>query len=138
MGEVIWVDGGRGGGVFGGDVHVPAREGVFEDAEHGEVIIWVGDGVGGEEEGGVGHVLGADASRQEDLLRGGFVGVEEFVEGEFVLLAQAWGGVGVAGGGFGEPVLGVWGLFEGGEELGVGEEGAGADGGEGARVVDVV
>ena len=68
MGEVVWVDCGVDGWVGGDEMYASARERVFEDGEHGEIVGGVEGGVGAEEEASVVGVLGGSATWEVDFL----------------------------------------------------------------------
>ena len=68
MREVVGVDGGVDGGVCGCEMYAPAREGMFEDGEHGEVVAWVEGWVWAEEDAGVVGVFGGRAGWEVDFL----------------------------------------------------------------------
>lgn len=89
VGEVVWVYGGVGCWVGGGEVHGSARQGVFEDGEEGEVVGWVEGGVGAVEEAGVVGVRGGGAAWEVEFLNRGFLGVEELLDGEEVFFGMS-------------------------------------------------
>lgn len=68
MGEVVWIDGGVDGGIGRCEMHAAAREWVFEDGEHGEVVSGVENRVRAEEQTGVVGMLGCGTAWKVDLL----------------------------------------------------------------------
>ena len=84
--EVVRIDGRVDGRICRYGVHAPAREWVFEDGEHGEVVAGIEDRVRAEEETGVVGVLRCRTGWKVDFLQACFFGVEELLDDERVFL----------------------------------------------------